>query len=476
MHGSTPIGTAVYGYCRVSHEESKKSGLSVAAQKDAITRYCQHKKLAKPRFFVDEAVSAWKVRFFQRPKGKILRNLMKPGDTIIFYRLDRGFRSLLDFVKTVPVWIEEGYNVVILDQNFDLTTANGKLFLNVMAAYAQWKSDMISQRTKAGLERKRLLGSKRPPRTKLQWQSSAFSAAAPQISPDTMSAETGRVFSYGRVSHRDSMEGMSLEAQRTAINDYIGWNLAGIPRGQHFEDHAVSAYHNALVVRPGGKDLNSQLASGDHVVFARLDRVWRSTIDMALTWTDWKARGISVHFADTGLSTANASGEALMELLTVFAKWESADISERTKAALRKAREQGKPTCSVAPMGSKIITSGNKKWLVPDCETIADMWFISHIRNTTGMSFRKISDHMEKVCASRENRQEISEAGIYKSCLARRFGVSGLGQIPKKQLAKLCVSKDKSLYYRQWDYRRCEMAYKNWPKVQQQVRQIKSSC
>jgi DNA invertase Pin-like site-specific DNA recombinase len=440
---------AVYGYVRVSHEDSKKSGLSVGAQKDAITRYCERRELDSPQWFIDEAVSAWKIQFYRRPQGGKLREIMKAGDTIIFYRLDRGFRSLLDFVRTVPVWIDEGVNVVILDQNFDFTTANGKLFLNVMAAYAQWKSDMISQRTKAGLERRKL-GVSKPKRAKFKWQgSSAVRASTSKVR--NLSTLPQRVFSYGRVSHINSMEGMSLDAQRQAIDDYVEWNLEGVPRCAHFEDHAVSAYSNPLVERPSGAKLDSELREGDHVVFARLDRVWRSTLDMAKTWEDWKKRGITVHFADTSLDSSTASGEALMELLAVFAKWESADSSERVKAALDRAKREGRAVNRESPIGFETVVRGTSKVFAPNTTQIRDAWMVNHLRNRHGMTVHQTAEHMEKIVAYRENRKPFPICGVSYLKIPKYFGVKSMKDVPKSILKSMATSSvDKSIYLPTW--------------------------
>ncbi len=49
-------------------------------------------------------------------------------------------------------------NFIITTQNIDTTTAAGKLFFQILGAFTEFESTLISERTKAGMERARKQG------------------------------------------------------------------------------------------------------------------------------------------------------------------------------------------------------------------------------------------------------------------------------------------------------------------------------
>jgi DNA invertase Pin-like site-specific DNA recombinase len=53
---------------------------------------------------------------------------------------------------------KRGFNLICADQGFDLGTPEGKLFANILAGFAEFEADLISARTRAGLEGARLRG------------------------------------------------------------------------------------------------------------------------------------------------------------------------------------------------------------------------------------------------------------------------------------------------------------------------------
>src|SRR5258708_3848450 len=76
-----------YGYIRVSTEEQAKSGLGMAAQKDAIERYCMVRGLKLEGFFADEAKSG-RSPILSRPHGKLLDDQLAKGDQVILAKHD----------------------------------------------------------------------------------------------------------------------------------------------------------------------------------------------------------------------------------------------------------------------------------------------------------------------------------------------------------------------------------------------------
>lgn len=90
---------------------------------------------------------------------KVLRN----GDVLIIWKLDRLGRSLHHLVKTVTTLSDRGIGLKVLTgkgaQN-DTTTAAGRLSFGIFAALVEFESELISERTMAGLQAARARGRK----------------------------------------------------------------------------------------------------------------------------------------------------------------------------------------------------------------------------------------------------------------------------------------------------------------------------
>ncbi len=138
---------------------------------------------------------------------------------------------------------------------------------------------------------------------------------------------------YIRVSHLDSLKGASLDRQQSDGIDYYRRVLEpqGVELGQVFEDRAVSAFKTHLFKRPAGADLNRVLAPGDHVVFLRLDRAFRSIKDFANTHGVWRSRGVNVHFINPAMDLSTANGRLIANIIASIVQWESEMMSERQR-------------------------------------------------------------------------------------------------------------------------------------------------
>jgi DNA invertase Pin-like site-specific DNA recombinase len=146
----------LYAYLRCSHEESKKSGLSIESQKTscgpAIARLRElHPDLPEVEWVIDEAVSAWKSDKLLRlrPRGAILHYGLRPGDHVVFAYLDRGWRNTEDCLTTLRLWKERGVVVHFADFNIDSNTWIGELLIRIIAAVAEMRSSIASERLKA---------------------------------------------------------------------------------------------------------------------------------------------------------------------------------------------------------------------------------------------------------------------------------------------------------------------------------------
>lgn len=150
-------------FCRrVSDVKQSKSGLGEEAQLAVCQEY--YDRRLKPlgyQFggdFLDSAVSARKRPFLKRPAVDRMNFALRRGDVVVVSKLDRAFRSMLDFARTMENFRARGIEVAIVNcgiETWDKEKAStNKLLMAILAAVAEWESDMISVRTKEGMAAK----------------------------------------------------------------------------------------------------------------------------------------------------------------------------------------------------------------------------------------------------------------------------------------------------------------------------------
>ncbi|SER48926.1 MULTISPECIES: recombinase family protein [Pseudomonas] len=142
----------IFGYARVStaeqHTENQLKALEAAGY-----------ELPPHRYF-EERISG-RVKAMDRPKFKEMVNKLEPGDSVVVLKLDRLGRNASDILDTVNLLQDMGVKVLLLDHHAgDLTSSTGRLWLTMLAAFAQFESDRIRERTLEGLAR----SSKKPGR------------------------------------------------------------------------------------------------------------------------------------------------------------------------------------------------------------------------------------------------------------------------------------------------------------------------
>jgi DNA invertase Pin-like site-specific DNA recombinase len=93
-----------------------------------------------------------------RPTLEQLLDQLRPGDTLVVWKLDRLGRSLRHLVDTVTGLADRGIGFRSLQEAIDTTTPGGKLVFHVFAALAEFERDLIRERTNAGLTAARARG------------------------------------------------------------------------------------------------------------------------------------------------------------------------------------------------------------------------------------------------------------------------------------------------------------------------------
>jgi DNA invertase Pin-like site-specific DNA recombinase len=77
---------------------------------------------------------------------------VRPGDTLVVWKLDRLGRSLRHLIEILNLLQERGIGFKSLTEQIDTTSSGGKLIFHVFAALAEFERDLILERTQAGLQ------------------------------------------------------------------------------------------------------------------------------------------------------------------------------------------------------------------------------------------------------------------------------------------------------------------------------------
>ena len=120
-----------------------------------------------PSFQLDALKAAGCIKVFQdrasgsldrRPQLDRLMDQLRPGDTIVVWRLDRLGRSLKHLIALIEDLAEKGVGFRSLNEAIDTTTAGGKLIFSIFGALAEFERSLIRERTVAGLAAARARG------------------------------------------------------------------------------------------------------------------------------------------------------------------------------------------------------------------------------------------------------------------------------------------------------------------------------
>jgi DNA invertase Pin-like site-specific DNA recombinase len=93
-----------------------------------------------------------------RPELLRLMEVLRAGDTLVVWRLDRLGRSLKHLIETVERLEALGVGFRSVTEAIDTTTSGGKLVFHIFAALAEFERTLIRERTRAGLKAARARG------------------------------------------------------------------------------------------------------------------------------------------------------------------------------------------------------------------------------------------------------------------------------------------------------------------------------
>ncbi len=134
-------------YIRVSGEEQKIKGLSLEAQKERLLTYARERGWEVVGIYTDAAKTARKNLHKRTEFLKMMESVKRDEvDILLFCRLDRWFRSVADYYKVMEVLEAHNCDWKTTDEEYDTTTANGRLYINVKLSIAQNEADIDGER------------------------------------------------------------------------------------------------------------------------------------------------------------------------------------------------------------------------------------------------------------------------------------------------------------------------------------------
>ena len=86
-----------------------------------------------------------------RPEFQKCMNYLREGDTFVITRLDRLARSLIHLSQVAERFQAENIDLVVIDQAIDTSTPTGRLMFNMLAAIAEFETDLRSERQLEGI-------------------------------------------------------------------------------------------------------------------------------------------------------------------------------------------------------------------------------------------------------------------------------------------------------------------------------------
>lgn len=137
----------VAAYIRVSTTEQKVHGISLEAQMQKLEEYAAANNMKIVEWYKDEGVSARKL-IKKRPElQRMIQDAQKGRfKRIIFIKLDRFFRSVAEYHECMK--LIEPVIWTATEEKYDLSTANGRAFVNMKLTIAELEADQGGERVR----------------------------------------------------------------------------------------------------------------------------------------------------------------------------------------------------------------------------------------------------------------------------------------------------------------------------------------
>ena len=148
----------VITYCRVSTEEQKKNGFSLANQRDRLSSYIKQMKYQILRHFEED----YSAKSFDRPQWNRLKQFCskysKKVDKLIFTKWDRFSRNAKQAYDEIDWFKDREIEIYSVDNPLDLSLPESKITLALYLTLSEIENDRLSIRIKEGLRKSKMEG------------------------------------------------------------------------------------------------------------------------------------------------------------------------------------------------------------------------------------------------------------------------------------------------------------------------------
>ncbi|HGY5112025.1 recombinase family protein [Citrobacter freundii] len=142
-----------FAYCRVSTSEQSTENQIMAIRQAGYA--------VNDSRVISETVSGGVQAMQRKGFADMVTHKLEAGDQLVVLKLDRLGRDNIDVQQTITMLVDKGVDVVSLDLPVrNLSSAEGKLMLQMFSAFAEFEKSRIIERTKEGLVRARKEGKK----------------------------------------------------------------------------------------------------------------------------------------------------------------------------------------------------------------------------------------------------------------------------------------------------------------------------
>ena len=150
------------GYIRVSTERQANEGVSLDAQRERLVAYATAQGVELVDIITDAGVSG-ATPLCRRLGGADLLTMIRTHKVghVIALKLDRLFRDAADALNQTREWDKGKIALHLIDvggQSINTGSAMGRMFLTMMAGFAELERNLISERTAAALQHKKSNG------------------------------------------------------------------------------------------------------------------------------------------------------------------------------------------------------------------------------------------------------------------------------------------------------------------------------
>ena len=150
---AAPLRVALY--VRVSGQEQAIKGLSLEAQQESLEEYARERGWVIVGVYIDAAKTARKSLGKRTNFLRMLESVKQDNvDLILFTRLDRWFRSVADYYKVMEILDAHNCGWLTTQEQYDTTTAGGRLYINLCLSIAQNEADLCGERIGVVLDSK----------------------------------------------------------------------------------------------------------------------------------------------------------------------------------------------------------------------------------------------------------------------------------------------------------------------------------